>query len=68
MDDLITTQEAAEMLGVTPRRVLVLIASGRLPARTLGNSRQHLIARADLKLVKHRPNGRPPSVNKPGKQ
>jgi excisionase family DNA binding protein len=65
MDDLITTQEAAEVLGVTPRRVLTLIRSGRLPARTIGNSRLHLIARADLELVKVRPNGRPKKPPEP---
>jgi len=59
MDDLITTEEAAEELGVTSRRVLTLIRSGRLPSRTVGKSRLHLIARADLELVRNRPNGRP---------
>lgn len=58
MDDFITTREAAAMLGVTARRVLALIAEGRLPSRVV-NSRLHLIARADLNLVKNRPNGRP---------
>jgi excisionase family DNA binding protein len=59
MEDLITTQEAAELLGVSSRYILALIASGRLPARTFGNARSHLIARDDLKLVEHRPRGRP---------
>lgn len=56
--DLITTQQAAKILGVTSRQVLKLIAAGRLPSKAV-NPRLHLIARADLKLVKKRKRGRP---------
>lgn len=62
MEDLITTEEAAKLLGVTARRVAALITAGRLPARTIGNSRLYLIARADLALVKDRKPGRPVSI------
>jgi excisionase family DNA binding protein len=54
---LLTTREAAELLGVTPRRVVAMIQSGGLPAQKIG--RDHLIKEADLKLVKDRKPGRP---------
>ncbi len=59
MDDLISTAEAAAILGISQRRVLVLIKTGRLPSRTIGNSRLHLIDRAHLELVRVRKPGRP---------
>jgi excisionase family DNA binding protein len=54
----LTTEQAAERLGVTPSRVRVLIRSGRLPAQRFGRS--HVINEADLKLVAERKTGRPP--------
>jgi len=70
MADLITTEEAAKILGVIPRRVRVLIASGRLPAQTFGagNRKVHLIERADLRLVMERKTGRPPKKPEPRKR
>lgn len=59
MEDLITTQEAAKLLGISARRVLVLIKEKRLPARMIGNSRLYLIERVDLDKVGERKTGRP---------
>jgi len=58
--DTLSTQEAAERLGVTVRRVNDLIASGKLPAERFG--RAHVIREADLKLVEDPPLGRPPKL------
>lgn len=55
--DVISTNEAAETLGVTPRRVLALIESGKLPAMQMG--RFYVIRKADLALVAERKAGRP---------
>lgn len=55
--DVINTSQAAKVLGVTPRRVLALIASGRLPAVKVG--RDWIIPKAGLKLVSSRNPGRP---------
>lgn len=52
---LITSKEAAERLGITPRRVGALIAAGRLPATKLG--RDWLIAEDALALVAERKPG-----------
>lgn len=60
----LTTEQAAERLGVTPSRVRVLIRAGRLPAQRFG--RAHIINESDLKLVEDRQPGRPPKL-KPGK-
>ena len=57
MKDLITTREAAEELGVTPRRVLALIYDDRLPATKVG--RDWLINPTHLDNVRHRPAGYP---------
>lgn len=59
--DLLTTSEVAALLGVTRRRVVALIASGRLPAVTAGSGERpiYFVAREDLKLVKNRKTGRP---------
>lgn len=64
MKGYITTSEAAEILGVTARRVCQLIAKKQLPAQTFGTGGRvlHLIRRADLDRVdvKKRPGpGRP---------
>lgn len=55
--DVISTNEAAETLGVTPRRVLAMIESGKLPALQMG--RFYVIRKADLALVAERKAGRP---------
>ena len=58
MQELLTTQQAAEKLGVSASRVRQFIIDGRLPATKLG--RDNLIREADLKLVGDRKAGRPP--------
>jgi excisionase family DNA binding protein len=55
--ELISCQEAAEILGISKRRVLALINSGHLPAKKVG--RQWVIVRDHLKLVEDRKPGRP---------
>jgi excisionase family DNA binding protein len=52
-----TTSQAAVELGVTPRRVLALIDSGRLKAARAGSF--WLIAPSHLEAVRSRPPGRP---------
>jgi excisionase family DNA binding protein len=54
---LLTTKEAADLLGVTSVRVCAMIAAGRLPASRFG--RAYMIKESDLKLVKDRKRGRP---------
>lgn len=54
---LLTTAEAAQRLGVSPRRVRALITEERLRAEKKG--RDYLINESDLKLVKDRKPGRP---------
>lgn len=53
----LTTSEAAAALGVSARRVIALIQSGRLPATKHGPV--YLILKSDLRCVAHRPPGRP---------
>lgn len=60
--DVISTTEAAEILGVTTRRVLALIESGRLPAIRM--RRFYVLRREDLALVADRKTGRPPKTAK----
>ncbi len=57
-DELLTTDEAAARLGVTPVRVRAMIGAGRLPAEKFGHV--HMIKAEDLKLVAGRKAGRPP--------
>ena len=57
MKELLTTQEAAEELGVTDSRVRQLIIDGKLPAQKFGRS--HMIKRSDLKDVAIGNRGRP---------
>ncbi len=52
----LTTAEAADLLGVIPRRVRALIESGKLPAERLG--RDWAIKRKDLDELDRTP-GRP---------
>jgi excisionase family DNA binding protein len=61
MEHLLTTEEAAARLGVTPARVRQMILSGQLPARKF--AKVHMIDARDLELVKDRPKaGRPPKA------
>jgi excisionase family DNA binding protein len=61
MEHLLTTEEAAQRLGVTPARVRQMILSGQLPARKF--AKVHMIDAGDLELVKDRPKaGRPPKA------
>jgi excisionase family DNA binding protein len=53
----LTTNDAAEKLGVSRRRVIALITSGRLPAQKIG--RDYLIQEQDLGFVADRRPGRP---------
>lgn len=62
---MLTTPQVAERLGVTTRRVLALIESGRLPSQQYG--RDHLIKESDLKLVAERKVGRPRKVKQGSK-
>jgi excisionase family DNA binding protein len=54
---LLTTAQAAERLGVSPRRVVALITAGRLPAAKFG--RDWVIREADLAAVQRLPQGWP---------
>jgi excisionase family DNA binding protein len=58
MPNTLTTEEAAERLGVTPARVRAMIIAGRLSATRFG--RAHVIREADLRQVEDRKPGRPP--------
>lgn len=53
----ITVRTAAERLGVSKRRVNMLIQQKRLPATPFGNA--WMIDEVDLALVSKRDNGRP---------
>ena len=57
-NEMITTKQAAQELGVTLHRVRVLIWEGRLPAKKFG--RDWVIRKSDLDLVRVRKPGRPP--------
>ena len=59
---LLTTKEAAEMLGVTVRRVQAMIIDGRLEAEKLG--RDYVVKESSLESVKERKAGRPKTVKK----
>ena len=59
---MLTTEEAAERLGVTTARVRAMILAGRLPADKFG--RAHMIREDALKLVEDRKPGRPPKQEK----
>lgn len=60
-EELLTTTQVGEILGVTPRRVKQLLSEGRLhPTKKIGN--YNVFRRADIEafgLVPRRP-GRPP--------
>lgn len=57
MTDYISTAEAASRLGVTTRRVLVLISEGRIAARKIG--RTHIVDAESVAAFRPRPEGRP---------
>lgn len=57
MAKTLTTQEAAERLGISAIRVRQLIGAGRLPAEKFG--RDYMIKEEDLELVADRKPGRP---------
>ncbi len=58
--ELVTTKEAAEILGVSVRRVRALIEEEKLPAKRLG--RDYVIEREALATVKvYGKAGRPPN-------
>lgn len=57
MTPFISTAEAAQLLGVTPQRVRVLIAEGRLAAQKIG--RDHAVELASVAAFRPRPEGRP---------
>jgi len=59
--NLINTSQAAEVLGVSERRVRALIADERLPAQRVG--RDYVINEEDLALVADRKPGRPSKVS-----
>lgn len=64
--DWITALEAATLLGVSKRRVQVLIKDGRIPARLFGKG--YILLRSDVvafKAVPRKP-GRPPDPPAPG--
>jgi excisionase family DNA binding protein len=63
--NLLTTQQAAERLGISQPRIYQLISEGRLPAQKIG--RDYVIDEKDLKLVENRKAGRP-STKKAGKK
>lgn len=57
MTEEITTIAAAELLGVTPRRVRQYIEGGRLRARKIG--RDYLVDAEGVAAFKPRPTGNP---------
>ncbi len=58
-DEFISTNDAAQHLGITRQRVLQLIKHDRLKAEKFANV--YMIRRADLAAVEDRPQGRPPT-------
>jgi len=63
---LLTTKQAAEKLGVSVRRVIAMIADGKIEAHQLG--REYAIEESSLKGVKtYGRAGRPPKPGPPAK-
>ena len=58
---MLSTVEAADELGVTPRRVLALIQSGSLPATRVGS--RWVIMSDSLDSVRDRKPGRKPKLS-----
>ena len=61
-DELLTTSEAAAVLGLTVRAVQKMIENGRLEARKAG--RDYLINRNALENIPKQVQGRPPKSSK----
>lgn len=57
MLDVLSVEDAASALGVSPGRVRTLIREGRLPASKFAG--RWMVLRSDLALVQHRRPGRP---------
>lgn len=55
--EILTTAEAADRLGVSPRRIRALIKAKKLPAQLFGGV--YMINAKDLAKVKDRKPGRP---------
>jgi excisionase family DNA binding protein len=62
MGKKLTTNEAAQVLGISTARVRQLVLSGKLPAEKFG--RDLMIDEVDLEAVKDRKPGRPSKSNK----
>ncbi len=62
MKDLLTTAEAAEIVGLSDARIRQLVLAGILPAEKFGKA--NLIKRADLKVLENRKLGRPAKIKK----
>ncbi len=60
----ISTQQAAEKLGVNDSRIRQMVRAGQLPAQQIG--RAYLINESDLALVAERKVGRPPKPKDEG--
>ena len=60
MDEWLTTQQAADELGVTAGRIRQMIIDKQLPTVKFGHV--HMIKKSDLKLVENRKVGRPPKA------
>ncbi|HJR06466.1 MAG TPA: helix-turn-helix domain-containing protein [Pyrinomonadaceae bacterium] len=60
MDEWLTTQQAADVLGVTAGRIRQMIVDKQLPTAKFGHV--HMIKKSDLKLVENRKVGRPPKA------
>jgi excisionase family DNA binding protein len=63
-DELLTTTEVADKLGLTIRAVQKMIEAGRLEARKVG--RDYLIAPASLEHITKQAAGRPPNAKTNG--
>lgn len=59
-EEYISTNEAAEQLGISRQRILQLIDDGRLDAKKFANV--YMIRRASLTNVEDRKPGRPPKA------
>ena len=55
--EILTTKQAADILGITQRRINALIQAGKLPAQVFGGV--YMIQESDLALVSDRKAGRP---------
>ncbi len=55
MDDLLTTREAARLLGKAPRTIRGYITSGRLPVARQVNPRLVLVRRGDVERLRTPP-------------